>query len=305
MHAILALSAVHISRINNKMKKDTASSSVVEAACKEVVKKYTVLATQHLHHALSLFTPLIPHINPSNCDAIFAFASVITIIGFAFGPGVAGSELTARNDRSDSCDRDLNSGRKSRSSFGNKSSYHGDTPSGSAIDDLLQIFHLARGVKQVLSTSWHAIRNGKFGPVMALEDKGAEAPERIERLIGHLKKLNMEIATRNPLHETESWCVAIDSLKQMWEFLAFGPSRSYVAIRWPISLPQICLAEMATKEPFAMVVLAHFCLLLEKLEDCWCMEGWGIAVVKEIWKRLSTEEKGWAREVIEMIGVDV
>ena len=68
MHGILAVSAIHLSRI-----KDDHRRSI-----------YTNLAVAHQNQALALFRTLLGDINDSNAKAMFAFASVVVLYTFGF-----------------------------------------------------------------------------------------------------------------------------------------------------------------------------------------------------------------------------
>lgn len=68
MHGILAVSAIHLSRIKNGHRQSI----------------YTNLAIAHQNQALALFRTLLGDINDSNAKAMFAFAGIVVIYTFGF-----------------------------------------------------------------------------------------------------------------------------------------------------------------------------------------------------------------------------
>lgn len=68
MHGILAVSAIHLSRIRNDHRQSM----------------YMNLAIAHQNQALALFRTLLADINDSNAKAMFAFSSIVVLYTFGF-----------------------------------------------------------------------------------------------------------------------------------------------------------------------------------------------------------------------------
>lgn len=56
------------------------------------------------------------------------------------------------------------------------------------------------------------------------------------------------------------------------------------------------------RSPLALVVFAHFAVLLKYLGSCWWMQGWPTHLLQEIWEHLDQEHRVWIRWPIEEIG---
>ncbi len=56
------------------------------------------------------------------------------------------------------------------------------------------------------------------------------------------------------------------------------------------------------RSPPALVIFAHFVVLLKYLGSCWWMQGWSTHLLQEIWSLLDQEHRVWIRWPIEEIG---
>jgi len=55
-------------------------------------------------------------------------------------------------------------------------------------------------------------------------------------------------------------------------------------------------------EQEAVVIFAHFCILLKKLESHWWLQGWGTHLVGKAWELLDQEHRLWIQWPIQEIG---
>ncbi|CAK7200205.1 hypothetical protein SEUCBS139899_002896 [Sporothrix eucalyptigena] len=56
------------------------------------------------------------------------------------------------------------------------------------------------------------------------------------------------------------------------------------------------------RRPLALVMFAHFCVLLRLLSACWWMQGWSTHLMQEIWDLLDGDHRQWIRWPIEELG---
>jgi hypothetical protein len=234
MHGLLALSALHLARTGDQYQR----------------VEYTAVAAEHQNDALALFRPLLQDINGSNCDAMFAFASVMSILAFASLP--------------------LSSSVDSRI----------------PIDDLLQVFTLCRGVHEVLRISWDWVHKGRLARLFETDDTEQSLPENLRRAIAQVEDLNKSRNAEDSRHDTGTYGIAIESLRQMLEIFQRNPMSTHAAVRWPISLPLAFLDCLRRHEPMALVIVAHYCILLDRLKEHWWIEGWSTKVMGAIWRDL-------------------
>src|SRR5436190_9214791 len=154
MHGLLALAALHLVECSG----DEGEGR----------RMYAELATRHQNLALASFRPELNNITSSNCNAVFAFSSLIAVFAFAFSQS-AGNKRTAE-----------------------------------PISEVLQDFFLFRGVEGVLKTSWDSIEKGKLGPlVRRASDSGSTVPipqDTIDAL-DYLHECNADSVTHIPTDE--------------------------------------------------------------------------------------------------------
>ncbi|UKZ94598.1 uncharacterized protein TrAFT101_009459 [Trichoderma asperellum] len=59
---------------------------------------------------------------------------------------------------------------------------------------------------------------------------------------------------------------------------------------------------LVRRDSLALVIFAHFCVLIKFLSGCWWMYGWSTHLLQEIWDLLDEEHRLWIRWPIEEIG---
>ncbi|EEP80005.1 predicted protein [Uncinocarpus reesii 1704] len=200
-------------------------------------RKYIELATRHQNLALASFRPQLSNITPSNCHAVFAFSSLIAALAFAFSK-------TAGNVRS-----------------------------GEPVEQVLQDFFLFRGVEGVLNTFWEIIRKGKLGPLVRRpSDLTCSQPisRDVINALDYLHDCNGETVTHISAEEKAAYNHAIRELRISFERC---PSSWETVFRWPIVLPEAYLMHLKKRQPMALVILAHYCVILGRLDDCWWSQG--------------------------------
>lgn len=68
------------------------------------------------------------------------------------------------------------------------------------------------------------------------------------------------------------------SVHQNYSFSA--PAEVRAALLWPLRMPDGFTALVQQRDPLAMVLLAHYCILLRYAETtCWFIEGWTATLI--------------------------
>ncbi|KAK2785187.1 hypothetical protein FQN51_003930 [Onygenales sp. PD_10] len=252
MHGLLALSALHL-----------IESSSNEDARR---RKYTELATMHQNLALASFRPELNNITPSNCNAVFAFSTLIAALAFAF------------------------------------SRFVGRPGGGEPVAELLQDFFLFRGVEGVLSASWEVIQKGELGPLIRRPADGMPQPISKDTInaLDYLHECNGDHVTQISPAEKDANNHAIRELRISFE----RPASSWETVfRWPILLPEAYLAHLKLRKPMALVILAHYCVILCRLDSCWWSQGWAGYLFETIYRSLDAGWRPLLRWPMQMIGL--
>ena len=63
-----------------------------------------------------------------------------------------------------------------------------------------------------------------------------------------------------------------------------------LALSWVVRIPELYISMVSRREPVALAVLAHFCLLLNRMEKVWWISGLGRHLLQDINRTLG---KAW------------
>lgn len=166
----------------------------------------------------------------------------------------------------------------------------------SPIDSLVEIFTLITGMGLILSTSDEELRVGPLKRLFSkhVEREGPEHP--CPQLSGRLPLLEAQLEdVGTELDEEVKGCMkkAMTALQDCLDRIAaqnsgMGHSALRAAYLWPLLLSAKCLGWIRCRHPAAMVILAHYALLLHSAEaDCWYLRGWGRAIAESIAETLT------------------
>lgn len=84
------------------------------------------------------------------------------------------------------------------------------------------------------------------------------------------------------LFEESTYQAALTSLKMCINILRTSRSHAECLPVWPVAMPREFPAFVSRHEPFALVLLAHYAVLLYKARDVWFIGNLGRSVVEEI-----------------------
>jgi len=62
-----------------------------------------------------------------------------------------------------------------------------------------------------------------------------------------------------------------------------------LGMSWVVRIPELYILMVSRREPVALVVLAHFCLLLNKIENAWWISGLSRRLLRDIHQTLGKE----------------
>ncbi|CAK7233495.1 hypothetical protein SBRCBS47491_008629 [Sporothrix bragantina] len=197
-------------------------------------------------------------------------------------------------------------------------------------------FPLVRGLRSITEAWLQDILKGPFGIVMRLgsESLGGgrrhhpngkvdnpvwlATPEHAQ--FEYLRRIIHKAASADP-DPTEDPAVyetSLDALERSFFYSyttvgrtpgAANPKTSPVGLAqtssvyaWLYSLDDEFVELVVQRRPLALVVFAHFCVLLRLLSGCWWMQGWSTHLMQEIWDLLDADHRLWIRWPIEELG---
>ena len=229
-----------------------------------------IKASTHESLALPSFRSSLSDLNEQNCHAVFAFAGCIVPYTMA------------------SC----------------RASYTPMPDMTSEGDLMPRWFKLMRGTHLLATQTSHWLEKGPFAcytrPKRFLIDLTRNPHDfRFAALIP-LSISNHQPSSSQPEVEIElSICrTALDQLRRLAS-LPFTPDSgaSFRAITfvWPCIVPQAFLNLIEQKHALALVILAHFCVLLAHEDSCWFYRGHAAQIVCSIYQALPMGE--WREKV--------
>jgi hypothetical protein len=235
----------------------------------ELRRKDSLLASASTHHAtaLPLFRSAVSSINPLNCHACSAFGTIIAIYEWA------SSEHASNLFFADA--------------------------SGPSESSTIEWVQLLRGSGRLISCFYEEIKQGPLEPILTW-DNAAELsavstvsePARFLSLeeLWDVTKISVSTAEAESLEEALRW------LKITYTMIRAPNSNidpASTALSWPVRVPELYLQMVNARHPAALILLAHFCLLLNKVEDFWWISGMSRDLLQEIHQTLGEEWETW------------
>ncbi|UPL01191.1 hypothetical protein LCI18_012125 [Fusarium solani-melongenae] len=164
-------------------------------------------------------------------------------------------------------------------------------PTFSPVDGLVDIFRLTDGISLLLTSSGQDLRQGPLRGLFAGKSAAIDQSDHLQCLADQLlalKQLLLEprsdedgADTSVVLEATVSLADSILSVHKNHSFAASLEVRA--AFLWPLRMPSRYLSLTRQREPLALVVLAHYCVLLQYAEaSCWFIKGWAAGVLTSI-----------------------
>jgi hypothetical protein len=269
MHGMLACAALHTAFGNPKDR-----------------RRYKMIAAHHQGLALPTFRTEIARPSEDNCFALLAFTQLLILHCFA----------------ADTNNEDL------------------FIVGGKDDIDLPEWLYVIRGSCHIFTAVWPHIMNGPYLSLMTggvavddleCRDVPVEMPEVDKRLRRLLDILHFNIEKRRSdgtFLETTPLLAAILILIRAFSKAQAAQLRNnytmWIAIyTWPTQVPEEYLNLLKKRDPAALVVLAHYCILLRPLEHNWFMQGYSSRLLSRIYSQLDEEWHEWMQWPLEEIGL--
>jgi hypothetical protein len=203
---------------------------------------------EYKQQALSLYTPLLNNITRSNCNALFAFSCLLSILCFA-------------SQTSDV------------------------TRTVKEVADVVEIFRLVRGVAVVVEKARQWIESSEVSVLLFSShfdghDLNSSRRQGSSDVEGQLRQL------LSSCHETckdsSSMLVYTSSIQYLiYSYSAYSTtSDNTVGLAWPVLVDPRFFDFLLEKEQLSLVILAHYGAIMALCNDTWWMDGWGQLVIR-------------------------
>lgn len=213
------------------------------------------VAAKQQDAALSSFRKIMARMDESNCDAFLALSSLIVVYGFE-SP-------------------------KSSDSLG-MFNYNGQ--------DSDEWLPLIRGVNSIIMSVWPWIKNGRLNGLLhdhVQEPPRTELPGVLSEQLSHLEEM-CDRASGGP-EAIKAYKAALATLRECFVRMNNRPPYECeisIAFLWPVLIPQEYITMLNEKRPEALILLAHYCVILHHLDDYWWMRGWAMHIINNIHREL-------------------
>ncbi|KAH7416723.1 hypothetical protein BKA64DRAFT_275413 [Cadophora sp. MPI-SDFR-AT-0126] len=212
--------------------------------------------------ALPMFRAAIESINSLNCHACSAFGIIVTVYEWASSEQI-------------------------------DTLFFADTESPSAASTI-EWAQLLRGSSKIITHFYEETTAGPLGPLLrwdnATEHEALANPTTKFSALDELcnsTSLSVSAAEADALKEALQW------LKTIYSMMIITPPEmkdpASFALSWPSRVPDYYLLMVNQRQPTALVLLAHFCLLLNQIEDSWWISGKSRKLLQEVHRTLGPE----------------
>lgn len=157
------------------------------------------------------------------------------------------------------------------------------------IHELLIKFNLIRSVIPLWQSSLHLLLTNRDSLILLKRDENEVDDAIPGDATMALMKLEELVRTLSATEQDKK--VYRHAVKLLsWDFsLIFAQSRDFAqALRWGDMVNERYIELVKRKEPMALIILAHYCVLLFHATEQWCFEGWAGKVFQAI--RASLED---------------
>ena len=243
------------------------ASAHLAQICPAQRQMYGERAVTHRNIALRSCIPHLRKVTPTNCHSLFAFSSVIAISTF---------------------------------SFPNSSSIPLDSP----VDNILTFIVLIRGVHTVLQSGLDWIQTGSLEAL--LQTERVDWRQKIGPIPVSLRDATQKLRAWNDQHtfgiRWELYAKTIQNLEGVYGAYSLITSDRSLVFIWCATVPAQFVTLLRERDPMALVVLAHWAILLHSVSAQWWAGERGKLLVEAIYQELGDEWKPavqWSMNVVQ------
>lgn len=164
---------------------------------------------------------------------------------------------------------------------------------------IIEWVQLLRGSARIVQWNYNEIAQGPLGPVLCW-DHAAElvAVANPAKSVKFSALEQLWDSTTIPLTtaEVESLKESLGWMKIIYSMITLpsgGIDPASAAMTWLVRVPEHYLSMVNERQPAALILLAHFCLLLNTVDDFWWIRGMSRGLLQEIHQMLGEEWESW------------
>ncbi|KAK1143452.1 hypothetical protein N8T08_006780 [Aspergillus melleus] len=170
------------------------------------------------------------------------------------------------------------------------------------LDELCRVFRCAQESADVLPALVDRVSQGELRSLLAFDNSQPKMPDTSRLAIMSLSRLNASLAARDPSHETAMYDTIINYLGDSLDKLARGGEIMVILFYWIFNLPSRYRDLLTEHHPFALVILAHYAVVIHSLRGSWWMGNLGSRLIEQIGQSLGPEWRPAIDWVIDATG---
>ncbi|KAL4916071.1 hypothetical protein BDW62DRAFT_110950 [Aspergillus aurantiobrunneus] len=178
----------------------------------------------------------------------------------------------------------------------------GHTLGQSRVDEVYQVFQSTRMSRDVLSNITDWVGTSELQPLFQLEKGQPRMPDTSRLAIMSLAQLNANLAQQDPHHDKDLYDTTIRHLGYSLDKVSRGTETMIVAFQWIFQVPSKYMELYRQREPFALVILAHYAVILHFLRRHWWMGEWSLRLIQEIGQHLDANWRNSITWVLDATG---
>ncbi|PVH77088.1 hypothetical protein DL98DRAFT_464128 [Cadophora sp. DSE1049] len=154
-----------------------------------------------------------------------------------------------------------------------------------AVREILGIFVLLRGIPLVFGDTWERAARSDIAPLFTgrVPDESVCLPGDVAEALDKLKKSDQLLSET---FDSETYLLAIERLESSFKVPVTEGQDFGLVFEWPIHLRKEYIGLLSSRRSVALVILAHYAVILHELRNRWWVSGWGVKLVREIYLML-------------------
>jgi hypothetical protein len=231
---------------------------------------YRQAAIRHQDIAVATFRPLLGNITAENCDALWATSALTVMFGAAQyqvlpeAPGVA--KL-------------------------------------SPLDGILEVCELVRGVHVMTQVAGKWINDGPLKPILGDPWQGRGAPELASDVVDALQAVEACIIASSSKSTSSIYLSSLQVLQQTFAVMVLTDQPTLVLV-WLVLFDREFVVMLRERDPIALVMLAHYGVVLHGNRHYWWAGNWGFSIVENVHQVLNSEWRPLIAWPAQKVGFD-
>ncbi|KFY22934.1 hypothetical protein V493_06228 [Pseudogymnoascus sp. VKM F-4281 (FW-2241)] len=216
---------------------------------------YIDRAIRHHNIAIQEFSLKLQHITQENCTAVFTCAAMTVIFAFSLAM-LRPHEEPIR-----------------------------------PIEELFGVFTLLRGMPLVIGEMWEWFKKSEIAPLFAGHDSDDSIvlSDDVTNAIKRLEDQNQLMSRSDS--EKHTYTLAIQRLEDCFRMVSSKEQYNGMVLSWPVIVSPEYIGLLRSRQQMALVILAHYAVILDEIRDTWWAVGWGSKLIQELHQAVEDEWK--------------